>query len=70
MLFLSGYFRRYLYEEMGFYFKFKGVDIPDQYPWLVKFTENIDRDAKPSVCVPIYHLSQRFRGGLHHERLC
>ena len=69
MLFLSGYFRRYLYEEMGFYFKFKGVDIPDQYPWLVKFTENIDRDAKLSVSVStICHNVSG--GGLHHERLC
>ena len=44
-LFLSDHFRRQLYEEMGFYFKHKEVDIHNQYPWLVRFTENIDRDA-------------------------
>jgi hypothetical protein len=44
-LFLSDHFRRQLYDEMGYYFKFKEVDIQDQFPWLVRFTENIDRDA-------------------------
>jgi len=50
-LFLSDHFRRQLYEEMGFYLKHKEVDIQDQYPWLVRFTENIDRDAPSQVAI-------------------
>jgi len=50
-LFLSDHFRRHLYEEIGFYFKHKEVDIQDQYPWLARFTENIDRDAPNQAAI-------------------
>jgi hypothetical protein len=56
----SDQFARLLYDYMGSFLKLmECVDIERDYPWLVRYTDNVFRDA-PSQCSVYYSLMEKY----------